>query len=640
MQIMLKNGDEEKIEIEMGSSLADIFKKRKIKGALAAKVNGTLIDLSATPGEGDTVGIVTYDTPEGKGIFLHSASHLLAQALTELYPGLKLTIGPAIADGFYYDVDSPEPISENDLPAIEKRMKQIAKKNIKPRREDMSKADALKLYPNNEYKQELIEEIKGDTVSVYYQDDFFDLCNGPHIPHTGLIKSFKLTAVAGAYWRGSEHNPMLTRIYGTAYRTEEELKEHLDRIKEIKRRDHRRLGRELDLFSFGEERGAGLPYYHPNGAIIREEIETFWKKVHREWGYELVYTPHIASGKLFTISGHLDYYREHMYVFEIDDQEYVLKPMNCPLHVSIYQTAKRSYRELPIRYAELGTVYRYEPSGTLHGMLRVRGFTQDDAHIFCTPEQIEDELAGCVKLAVYLLDTFGYEDYRVDISVRDPENKDMYIGSDEDWETAERSLHNVLNNLNMEYVVEEGEAVFYGPKIDFQIFDKLGRKWQGPTIQFDFNIPERFGVKYTGSDGAEHTPFIVHRAMYGSLERFIGGLIEHYGGLFPLWLAPTQMLILPVTEKFEDYAYELKDEFVRAGIRVKVGAADEKLGARIRKGEIAKIPYLGIVGEKEAEGNTISLRGHGGKDYGAIELDSAVNRLMEEINSKATTPIE
>jgi threonyl-tRNA synthetase len=329
-----------------------------------------------------------------------------------------------------------------------------------------------------------------------------------------------------------------------------------------------------------------------------------------------------------------------MYVFDIDEQEYVLKPMNCPMHVSIYQTAKRSYRELPIRYAELGTVYRFEPSGTLHGMLRVRGFTQDDAHIFCTPEQIEDELADCVRLAVFLLDTFGYEDYRVDVSVRDPETKSKYIGSDEDWEVAERSLKNVLENLEMEYVVEEGEAVFYGPKIDFQIFDKLGRKWQGPTIQFDFNVPERFGVKYTGSDGAEHTPFIVHRAMYGSLERFIGGLIEHYGGLFPLWLAPVQLQILPVTEKSEDYAFKLKDELVKAGIRTKISPADEKLGARIRKGEIAKIPYLGIVGEKEADSDSISLRGHGGKDYGAINKDSLINRMIEEISSKAITPAE
>ncbi len=608
-----------------------------MKGVIAAKINDTLVDVSATPSDGDTVEAVTYDTPEGKEIFLHGASHLLAQALTELYPGIKLTIGPAIADGFYYDVDSPEPISENDLPAIEKRMKQIAKRNIKPRRVEMKKADALKLYPDNEYKQELINEIEGDTVSVYYQDDFFDLCNGPHIPHTGLIKSFKLTAVAGAYWRGSEHNPMLTRIYGTAYQTEEELKEHLERIEEIKKRDHRRIGRDLDLFSFGEERGAGLPYYHPKGAIIREEIETFWKKVHREWGYELVFTPHIASGKLYSISGHLDYYRENMYVFEIDDQDYVLKPMNCPMHTAIYQTAKRSYRELPIRYAELGTVYRYEPSGTLHGMLRVRGFTQDDAHIFCTPEQIEDELADCVRLAVFILETFGYEDYRVDISIRDPEQKDKYIGSDEEWDIAERSLHNVLKKLDMEYVVEEGEAVFYGPKIDFQIFDKLGRKWQGPTIQFDFNIPERFGVKYTGSDGMEHTPFIVHRAMYGSLERFIGGLIEHYGGLFPLWLAPVQLLILPVTEKSEDYAYKLKDEFTRLGFRVGVSAADEKLGARIRKGEMAKVPYLGIVGEKEEANTSLSLRGHGGKDYGPVKTNDLTERLRDEIDNKALT---
>ncbi|MCI0481129.1 MAG: threonine--tRNA ligase, partial [Candidatus Dadabacteria bacterium] len=573
--------------------------------------------------------------PEGKEIFRHSASHLLAQALTELYPGIKLTIGPAIADGFYYDVDSPQPISENDLPAIEKRMKQIAQKNIKPRREVLKRAEALKLYPDNEYKRELIEEIEGDTVSVYYNDDFFDLCSGPHIPHTGLIKSFKLTAVAGAYWRGSEHNPMLTRIYGTAYQTEEELKEHLERIEEIKRRDHRRLGRELDLFSFAEERGAGLAYYHPNGAIIRNEIETFWKELHREWGYELVYTPHIASGKLYSISGHLDYYREHMYVFEIDGQEYVLKPMNCPMHVSIYQTAKRSYRELPIRYAELGTVYRYEPSGTLHGMLRVRGFTQDDAHIFCTPEQIEDELTDCVKLAVLILNTFGYTDYRVDISVRDPEQQDKYIGSDENWETAVNALKTVLENLDMEYVIEEGEAVFYGPKIDFQIFDKLGRKWQGPTIQFDFNIPQRFDVKYAGSDGMEHTPFIVHRAMYGSLERFIGGLIEHYGGVFPLWLAPVQIELLPITEIHEEYAQEFVHKAFGAGIRARMSRADDKLGARIRKSEMAKIPYIAIVGDKEVEDGTVSLRAHGGINIGVIDVAELMDKLSAEIAQKA-----
>ncbi len=624
------------VEVKAGDKLADVARGGGFEDALVARVNGRLADLSS-PAEGTReVEFLAYGDEGAREVFLHSASHLMAHALTELYPGIKLTIGPAITNGFYYDFDPPGPIGEADLPAVEAKMTELAKADLEITRREISKDEARRIFAGNEYKLELIDDIEGDTAYIYTQGDFTDLCEGPHVPSTGVINRFKLTAVAGAYWRGNEHNPMLVRIYGTAYRTDAELRAHLEQIEEAKRRDHRRLAKELDLYSLGEDLGPGLVYWHPKGALVRHLLEEFWKEEHHKRGYQLVYTPHIGTGKLFEKSGHFQYYLDNMYVFDVEGTTYVLKPMNCPMHVAIYRRSLHSYRELPIRYAELGTVYRRERSGTLHGLLRVRGFTQDDAHIFCRPDQLVDELAGCVDFAIYLLKTLGFEEYRIDLSGRDPEHPEGYAGTTEEWETAEGALDEALGRLSIKYVYQPGEAVFYGPKIDFQIFDVLGRKWQGPTIQFDFNLPTRFGVKYTGADGQEHLCYMIHRALYGSLERFFGMLTEHYAGQFPLWLAPTQVEILPVTDVFGEYAAEVTERMRLKGLRVKVDAANEKLGARIRKGELEKIPYLGIVGGKEKDNGTISLRRHGGVDLGEIPLAEAIAKLSAEVDSKAT----
>jgi threonyl-tRNA synthetase len=624
------------VETKPGETLLDIARDNGFEDSLVASADGRLVDLTTPVDDLKEVEFLAYKDERAREIFLHSAAHLMAHALTELYPGIKLTIGPAIANGFYYDFDPTEPINETNLPGIEAKMAELSNENLPNVRKEISKDEARKVFADNEYKLELIEDIEGDTVSIYMQGDFVDLCEGPHVPSTGVITNFKLTAVAGAYWRGSENNPMLVRIYGTAYRTEEELQAHLEQIEEAKRRDHRRLAKEMDLFSLGEDIGAGLVYWHPKGAFVRQELEEFWKEEHRKRGYQLVYTPHIGTGKLYEKSGHFQYYLDNMYVFDVEGTQYVLKPMNCPMHVAIYKKSLHSYRELPIRYAELGTVYRRERSGTLHGLLRVRGFTQDDAHIFCRPDQLVDELAGCVDFAIYVLKTLGFTEYRIDLSARDPAHPEKYSGTLEEWETAENALAEALSNLDIGYEYQPGEAVFYGPKIDLQIFDALNRKWQGPTIQFDFNLPTRFDVKYTGTDGSEHLCYLVHRALYGSLERFFGMLTEHYAGLFPLWLAPVQIRILPVTDNFAEYAEETAMTLRGEELRVEIDDASEKLGARIRKGELEKIPYLGVVGGKEKEKGTISLRYHGGVELGEMTVTEAAKKIKTEVDSKAT----
>jgi threonyl-tRNA synthetase len=626
------------VQIKPGETLLDIARANGFEDSLIASADGRLVDLTAPADDLIEIEFLTYEDERAREVFLHSTAHLMAHALTELYPGIKLTIGPAIANGFYYDFDPTETISETDLPNIESKMAEIVKADLSNVRKEITKDEARALFADNEYKLELIDDIEDDTVSIYSQGDFIDLCEGPHVPSTGVITHFKLTAVAGAYWRGSENNPMLVRIYGTAYRTEEELQAHLEQIEEAKRRDHRRLAKELDLFSLGEDIGPGLVYWHPKGSFVRHQMEEFWKEEHHKRGYQLVYTPHIGTGKLFEKSGHFQYYLDNMYVFDIEGTKYVLKPMNCPMHVAIYKNSLHSYRELPIRYAELGTVYRRERSGTLHGLLRVRGFTQDDAHIFCRPDQLVDELAGCVDFAIYVLRTFGFTEYRIDLSARDPSHPEKYSGTPEEWETAEKALAEALNRLGIEYEYQPGEAVFYGPKIDFQIFDALNRKWQGPTIQFDFNFPTRFDIKYTGSDGSEHLCYLVHRALYGSLERFFGMLVEHYVGLFPLWLAPVQVRILPVTDNFAGYAEETAGKLRVKGIRVEVDDASEKLGARIRKGELDKIPYLGVVGANEREKGTISLRRHGGLEIGEMTVTETIKKIKKEVDSKSTGP--
>jgi threonyl-tRNA synthetase len=624
------------VQIKPGETLLDVARANGFEDSLIASADGRLVDLTAPADDLKEIEFLAYEDERAREVFLHSTAHLMAHALTELYPGIKLTIGPAIANGFYYDFDPAETISETDLPDIETKMAELVKADLPNVRKEITKGEARTLFADNEYKLELIDDIEGDTVSIYAQGDFVDLCEGPHVPSTGVITNFKLTAVAGAYWRGSENNPMLVRIYGTAYRTEEELQAHLEQIEEAKRRDHRRLAKELDLFSLGEDIGPGLVYWHPKGAFVRHQMEEFWKEEHHKRGYQLVYTPHIGTGKLYEKSGHFQYYLDNMYVFDVEGTKYVLKPMNCPMHVAIYKNSLHSYRELPIRYAELGTVYRRERSGTLHGLLRVRGFTQDDAHVFCRPDQLVDELADCVDFAIYVLKTLGFTEYRIDLSAQDPAHPEKYSGTPEEWETAEKALAEALNRLGIEYEYQPGEAVFYGPKIDFQIFDALNRKWQGPTIQFDFNFPTRFDIKYTGSDGSEHLCYLVHRALYGSLERFFGMLIEHYAGLFPLWLAPVQIRILPVTDNFAEYAEETAGKLRAKGIRVEVDDASEKLGARIRKGELGKIPYLGVVGANEQEKGTISLRRHGGLEIGEMTVAETIKKIKKEVDSKST----
>ncbi|MGD8718724.1 MAG: threonine--tRNA ligase [Candidatus Zixiibacteriota bacterium] len=634
-QLQINVEGHDPVKVDAGATLLDVARAAKAEDALVARRGDRLVDLSSPAEDGEAVAILDYGDTDAREILRHTASHLLAHALTELYPGTKLALGPATADGFYYDFDSPETISDEDLPKIEARMAEIAAADFPISREEITKAEARELFADNPYKLELIEEIPGDVVIVYQHEGFVDLCLGPHLPSTGYVKALRLTAVAGAYWRGDERNEMLTRIYGTAYREEAELEAHLARMEEAKRRDHRTLGRDLGLFSIAEERGAGLVYWHPAGAFVRDRIETFWKEEHKRRGYQLVTTPHLARARLFETSGHFQYFLDNMYTFEVDGVPYVLKPMNCPGHVAIYRSTVHSYRELPIRYAELGTVYRKERSGTLHGLLRVRGFTVDDGHIFCTPDQLVDELCGCVDLALFLLHSFGFENYRVELSARDPEKPDEYAGTAEEWAEAEAALAETLSRMDIPFERMEGEAVFYGPKIDIQIIDALGRKWQGPTVQFDFNLPPRFGVKYVGSDGSEHQCYMIHRAMLGSFERFFGTLLEHYAGVFPPWLAPVQMRLIPVNDDLAEYAAEVAAEFRVSGLRAEVDESDGKLGAKIRAGEMAKVPYLGIIGKRERDARAVSVRAHGGEDMGAVPLDRLIPAFKKANDEKA-----
>ena len=623
------------VKVKPDATLLEVAAAAAVKDALVARRGDALVDLAAAAQAGETVAFLSYEDEAAREVFRHTASHILAHALTDLYPDVKLAIGPATADGFYYDFVASATISDDDLPRIEERMRQLAEADLPIEREEITKAQGRKLFAGNPYKLELVDEIADKQVIIYRQGDFADLCLGPHLPYTGYVKELKITALAGAYWRGDERNDMLTRAYGTAYRKPEELELHLARVEEAKRRDHRTLGRDLNIFSIAEERGAGLVYWHPNGAFVRDRIEAFWKEEHQRRGYQLVMTPHIARARLFETSGHFQYFLDNMYTFDVDGVPYVLKPMNCPMHVAIYKSRVHSYRELPIRYAELGTVYRKERSGTLHGLLRVRGFTQDDGHIFCTPDQLVDELCGCVDLAIFLLHTFGFTSYDIELSARDPEQPENYAGTAEEWARAEDALAETLERLELPYNRMEGEAIFYGPKIDFQIYDALGRKWQGPTIQFDFNLPPRYGVKYIGSDGAEHQCYMIHRAMLGSFERFFGTLLEHYAGVFPPWLAPVQLRIIPVNPDFAPYAAELAAAMNAAGLRVDVDNSDGKLNAKIRAGELAKVPYLAVVGKRESEAGTLALRRHGGEDLGAIDAERLVEAFREATANKA-----
>lgn len=561
-------------------------------------------------------------------ILRHSVSHVMAMAVKRLYPDVKLAIGPATNDGFYYDFDFSTPISDQDLKAIEKEMKLIIKKKYKFVRKEVSKSDALAVMNESEeiYKVELINELDDANISFYENEGFVDLCKGPHIEHTGRIKAFKLLKVAGAYWRGDEKNKMLQRIYGTAFFTKDELVEHLNLIEEAKKRDHRKLGRELDLFSF-QDAGPGFPFWHSNGTKLYDRLLAFWKKLHKKYNYEQIRTPIILNEELWHKSGHWDNYRENMYFVSIDENPYAIKPMNCPGGVLVYGNAQHSYRDLPIRMAELGMVHRHEKSGVLHGLMRVRQFTQDDAHIYCTEDQIEDEVIGVIDLVSEIYSTFGFE-YEVELSTR----PDKSIGSDEMWGKAEQSLKTALEHKKMDYVLNPGDGAFYGPKIDFHIKDCIGRSWQCGTIQLDFSMPERFDLNYVGSDGQKHRPVMIHRAILGSIERFIGILIEHYAGVFPVWLAPEAIRIITVNqEKHSEYAYQVKKELEVLDIEVSVDSRNEKLGYRIREAEMKKIPYVLIIGDKELEGNLISGRSKITRDMGSLKIDKFIDIINEEI---------
>jgi threonyl-tRNA synthetase len=549
-----------------------------------------------------------------------------------------LTIGPSIESGFYYDFDTPRPLVPEDLEQIESEMQKIIAADLPISRHEVTREEAIKIFEERgeDYKVEMLHEMPNEIVSLYQQDDFIDLCLGPHLPSTGKLKVFKLLSIAGAYWRGDENRQMLQRIYGTAYSNKADLETHLKRIEEAEKRDHRKLGRELDFFSLHEENaGPGLVYWHPKGTIVRRIVEDFWKDEHIKHGYQLVMIPHIAKSDLWHTSGHFDFYRENMYTMNIDTQEYVLKPMNCPGHILIYKTKTHSYRELPIRYAELGTVYRYERTGVLHGMFRVRGFTQDDAHIFCTPEQLPSEVVGVIDLMDYMLRSFGYEKYEVDLSVRDPENKDKYMGSDEEWERAENALIGALNQRGLSYKRMEGEAVFYGPKIDIKLLDALGHSWQGPTIQFDFNLPGRFDVNYIGTDGNEHKVVMVHRTVLGSMERFIGGLIEFYTGALPIWLSPVQARILNITDEQIEYAKQVESQLKGAGLRTEADVRNEKLGFKIREAQLEKIPYMLVVGNREAAAGQVAVRLRSGEDLGPMNVADFIKRATAEVLEKS-----
>lgn len=560
----------------------------------------------------------------------HTCAHVMADAVQQLYPNAKVTIGPVIENGFFYDFDYSEGFTPGDLNKIEQKMRKIIKANRPLEREEVSRAAAAELFKSKgeNYKLEILDSIpEGDTVSLYRHGDFVDLCKGPHVASTGEIKAFKLLKVSGAYWRGDEKNPMLQRIYGTAFASQEDLDKYMSRLEEAEKRDHRRLGQELDLFSGMDEYGPGLILWHPKGARIRRIIEDYWRAEHDKAGYDLVYSPHIARLDLWKQSGHWDFYRDSMFApMVVDGIEYELKPMNCPFHIQIFSKQAMSYRDLPQRMAELGTVYRYERSGVLHGLMRVRGFTQDDAHIFCTPEQLEDEISQVIKFVTNMLTTFGFSKYDIYLSTK-PEK---YVGTDEMWEQATNALEGALKNVGIEYKVDPGEGVFYGPKIDVKIHDVLDREWQCSTIQVDFNLPERYQIHYTGADGAKHRPIMVHRALLGSLERFFGILIEHYGGAFPLWLAPVQVAVLPITNAQEDAAQKVADTLSNKGFRVEIDRSSDKLGAKIRRAQMSKVPYMAVLGEREVEAGQVAVRSRGQGDEGVLSIEDFVSKLINE----------
>lgn len=655
-KVIVTLGDGRRHECRRGATALDVLEavdsaaKKETVGAI---MNGRPVDLKSPLEKNGNLEFISASSPEGLSMLRHSAAHLMAAAVDALFPGSKFAIGPAIQDGFYYDIEPPRTLTPEDLPAIEAKMRELAERRLPfvrfelPLEEAIAKVKALR----QTYKEEILETIRdrvaaragahdleeleqevdrgAEQVSFYTTGDFIDLCRGPHVVDTSGIRAFKLTHLAGAYWRGDERRPMLTRIYGTAFPTQEALEQHLFRLEEAKRRDHRRLGRELELFSVDDDVGGGLIIWHPKGALIRKVIEDLWREEHLKNGYDLVYTPHVGRAKLWETSGHLDFYQEYMYArMEMEGNDYYVKPMNCPFHIKVFQSKIRSYRDLPLRLAELGTVYRFERVGVLHGLMRVRGFTQDDAHIFCTPPQMVEEVLRAVNFSLFFLRTFGFEEYEAYIATR----PQQAIGDPALWDDATAALRRAADQAGLKYEIDEGGGAFYGPKIDLRVKDALGRPWQCTTVQFDFNLPERFDVTYVGDDNQAHRPFMVHRALLGSLERFFGVLIEHYAGAFPTWLAPVQARVVPVADRFQSYGEQVCGRLKAAGVRAEVDLRNEKVGFKIRDAEVQKIPYILVVGDKEAKVETVSVRRRGGQDLGVMAVGELVAIVEKELS--------
>lgn len=630
--IAIENGNEAVMPVNttVQDAISELMSNKQRKKTVAVSLNGEILDLCSVLTEDVTLIPIQVGSDESLAILRHSTAHVMAEAVRELYGNeVKVAIGPAIDDGFYYDFDRDEPFTPEDFEEIEAKMTEIARSAQPFTKSEISSTDAINRFEaeGEPYKVELIQDLGVDTVSLYEQGAFTDLCRGPHLPNTSWINAFKLLRVAGAYWRGDESKKMLQRIYGTAFFDKKALKKYLFALEEAKKRDHRKLGKELELFTMQDEIGPGLILWQPKGALLRKLIEDYWKDAHFRNDYELLYTPHIARQDLWKTSGHLDFYGENMYSpMDIDDVAYQLKPMNCPFHIGIYNSRKRSYREFPIRWCELGTVYRYERAGALHGLLRVRGFTQDDAHIFCMPEQLEDEIFNILDLNLEILKTFGFDQYDIYLSTRPKKS----VGSDENWEQSTEALKLALEKKGLEYKLDPGEGVFYGPKIDIKIKDQLGRSWQCSTIQVDFNLPERFNIKYVGSDNSEHQPIMIHRALMGSLERFIGVLIEHYAGVFPLWFAPVQARIMNITDAQAEYCEEVYAKLRKAGVRIEKDLRNEKLNYKIREAQMAKIPYMLIIGDKEKENNTVTVRLRNGKNIADMQIDDFATKIADE----------
>lgn len=623
-----------------GLEIAQSISPRLAERVLAASVNGQVYDLKRPIEEDASVKLYTWDDPEGKHIFWHSSSHLMAEALESLYPGIKFGIGPAIETGFYYDVDlGDRTISETDLKRIEDKMIELARRKESFQRREVSKEEAMKTYTakGDQYKCELIRDLQDGTITFYTNGGFTDLCRGPHLADTSVIKAVKLTSIAGAYWRGNEHNKMLTRIYGVTFPQKKMLDEYLTMLEEAKKRDHRKLGKELELFAFSSRVGQGLPLWLPRGAALREKLENFLRQVQKAYGYQPVITPHIGQKELYVTSGHYAKYGQDSFQpihTPQEGEEFLLKPMNCPHHCEIYKTKPRSYKDLPLRFAEFGTVYRYEQSGELHGLTRVRGFTQDDAHLFVRPDQLKEEFCKVIDIVLYIFKTLKFDNFTAQVSLRDRNNKEKYIGSDENWEKAENAIVEAAKEKGLDTVVEYGEAAFYGPKLDFMVKDALGRKWQLGTIQVDYNLPERFDLEYTGADDKKYRPIMIHRAPFGSMERFVAVLLEHTGGKFPLWLAPDQTVLLPVSEKYNDFAKKVCNLLNNYDIRASIDDRSETIGKKIRENELKRIPFLLVVGEKEMEAGTVSVRRQGGENLGQMSVEDFVTFIKDEIKAQ------